>query len=54
LEKADNQFGLPTDGKTKEQQLAQAALSTSTAQRYEELAGPVALIILRRTFSADT
>jgi hypothetical protein len=32
--------GIPIDGKPKEQTLAEAGISTSTAQRYEELAGP--------------
>jgi hypothetical protein len=31
---------VPNDGKTKEQTLAAAGISTSSAQRYEELAGP--------------
>jgi len=31
---------VPSDGKTKEQTLAEAGISTSTANRYEELAGP--------------
>jgi hypothetical protein len=40
LEKAQNQFALPTDGKSKEQTLAEAGISTSAPQRYEQLAGP--------------
>src|SRR5215510_4800161 len=39
LEKAGNQYALPADGKSKEQQLAEAGISTSAAHRYEELAG---------------
>src|ERR1700732_1039990 len=44
LEKAERegprgQFRLPTDGKSKQAQLAEAGISTSTANRYEELAG---------------
>jgi hypothetical protein len=33
-------FKVPTDGKLKSEVLAEAGISTSTAQRYEELAGP--------------
>lgn len=43
LEKAEPNHGhgagLPISGKTKEQALAEAGISTSTAQRYEELTG---------------
>jgi hypothetical protein len=31
LEKVDNQYALPTDGKSKQEQLAAAGISTSTA-----------------------
>jgi hypothetical protein len=34
---------LPSDGKSKEQQLAEAGISTSTAQRYEELIASAAM-----------
>jgi hypothetical protein len=34
------QSTLPIDGKSKEQQLKEAGISTSSANRYEELAGP--------------
>jgi hypothetical protein len=34
------QATLPPDGKSREQTLAEAGLSTSTASRYEALAGP--------------
>ena len=40
LEKAKNQSALPSGGKSKEEQLAAAGISTSTANRYEELAAP--------------
>jgi hypothetical protein len=45
LEKATKVGGagkvsLPTGGKTKEEQLAEAGISTSTANRYEQLAAP--------------
>jgi len=45
LEKAEKiggpgKFKVPTDGKLKSEVLAEAGISTSTAQRYEELAGP--------------
>jgi hypothetical protein len=42
LERAEAHGGkicLPTDGKSKEQQLKEAGISTSTANRYEELVG---------------
>jgi hypothetical protein len=40
MQKAENQYALPSDGESKEQTLAEAGISTSTAQRYETLAGP--------------
>jgi hypothetical protein len=42
LETAESHGGkiwLPADGKSKEEQLTAAGISTSTAQRYEELTG---------------
>jgi hypothetical protein len=40
LEKANNQYALPAAEKSKEQMLAEAGISTITANRYQQLVGP--------------
>jgi hypothetical protein len=57
LEKAQYNKGhgtvVPSDGKYKAEVLAEAGISTSTAQRYEELAGPMIDLIDPKEATGD-
>ena len=54
LEKAQNQYALPSNGKSKAEQFARAGLSTSTAHRYEPLVGESMEIASQASSKADS
>jgi hypothetical protein len=54
LEKAQNQYALPSNGKCKAEQFARAGLSTSTAHRYEPLVGESMEIASQAASKADS
>jgi hypothetical protein len=54
LEKAQNQYALPSNGKRRAEQFARAGLSTSTAHRYEPLVGESMEIASQAASKADS